>query len=313
MITVANDGTGMFDTIQEAIDSIQMLPEKIFVKSGIYHERVEVSMPYLTIEGENAADTIIEYDNCANMMIGDEKRGTFRSYTMLVTGDHFNLSNITVSNTAGPGSKAGQAIALYVESDMANITGCRILGHQDTLFTGPLPKEEAKAGGFKGPTEHNMRRLCRQFYTDCYIEGDVDFIFGSAAAYFDNCEIHSLNRNMEPNGYVTAPSTYEGQKYGYVFNSCHFTSNCPDNSVYLGRPWRIYAQTVLINCTLDGHIKKEGFFDWNKPESHDTVFFAEYKSRGAGSDNTQRASYVRSLSDEEALIYTRCAFSNNSL
>lgn len=312
MITVAKDGSGAYTSIQEAIDSIQMLPETIFVKKGTYHERVEINTPFLTIEGEDAKDTVIEYDYYANMILENgEKRGTFRSYTMLITADHFTCKNITVANTSGFGKQVGQAIAVYAEGDHILFSGCRLLGHQDTLFTGPLPNEEAKAGGFKGPTESAPRRLCRQIYENCYIEGEVDFIFGSAAAYFDNCTLYSLNRNMDTNGYVTAPSTYENQKYGYVFNNCHFKSNCPDNTVYLGRPWRIFAKTVLIHCELDGHIKNEGFHDWNKPESHDTVFYAEYDCYGKGYTPELRAGFVRQLSADEAKEYTLEQFKEN--
>lgn len=305
MITVAQDGSGNFDSIQDAIDSIQMLPETIFIKAGTYHERVEIRCPFLTIKGEGADKTIIEYDLYAEMPFGeDEKRGTFRSYTMLVNADNFTAMDLTIANTAGSGKEIGQAIAVYNEGDINRFINCRILGHQDTLFTGPLPKAVAKPGGFKGPTEFAERIAGHQLYKDCYIEGDVDFIFGSAFAYFDNCTIHSLDRGMEVNGYVTAASTYEENPYGYVFHKCHFTSNCPDRTVYLGRPWRIYSKTVLIECELDAHIKEEGFFDWKKPESHDTVVYAEYKCSGPGYTPDKRASYVKQLTSEEAAVYT---------
>ncbi|MGN0160811.1 MAG: pectinesterase family protein [Lachnospiraceae bacterium] len=304
MIIVAQDGSGAFDSIQEAINSIQVLPETIYVKKGTYHERVEIKCPFLTIEGEDEKETVLEYDLYANeMLTPDEKRGTFRSYTMLIHTDHFTCRNMTIANTAGFGTEVGQALAVYAEGDRIIFENCTLLGHQDTLFTGPLPKEEAKCGGFRGPTEHSPRVVGHQLYKECYIEGEVDFIFGSAIAYFDRCRIHSLNRDMDVNGYVTAASTYEGIPYGYVFNQCHFTSNCPEGTVYLGRPWRIYAKTVLLNCELDAHIKPEGFFDWNKPESHDTVVYAEYKNYGPGYQPQNRNPYVRQLTDEEALNY----------
>ena len=305
MILVAQDNTGDFDSIQEAIDSIQMLPETIYIKKGIYHERIEIRCPFLTIEGEDPKNTVIEYDYYADMMLSDmEKRGTFRSYTMLVNTDHFTCNNLTIANTAGFGTKVGQAIALYAEGDRITLNNCRLLGHQDTLFTGPLPNEEAHAGGFKGPTEFSERRLCRQLYKDCYIEGEVDFIFGSATAYFENCELHSLNRGMDINGYVTAASTYANQEYGYVFNHCRLTSDCPDNTVYLGRPWRIFAKTVFLNCDMGAHIREDGFHDWNKPESHDTVFYAEYHCSGKGFVPDKRASFVQQLTDTQAAQYT---------
>lgn len=306
MITVSKDGNGDFTTIMEAVNSISELPETIFVKKGIYKERIEIDRPFLTIEGEDINDTVITYDYYANMIMPDgSKRGTFRSYTMLVNTDNFTVKNLTVENSSGFGEQAGQAIALYAEGDRISVENCRILGHQDTLFTGPLPFSEMKPGGFTGPTEKSPRRKVRQSYINCYIEGEVDFIFGSACAYFENCELHSLNRNKEINGYVTAPSTYEDMKYGYVFNNCSFTSDCPDNTVYLGRPWRIHAQTVILNSHIEGHICDSAFHDWNKPDSHETSFFALYNCTGKNFTKDTIAPFVHMLTDEEASKYSK--------
>lgn len=306
MIIVAKDGSGQFDSIQEAIDSIQMLPETIHIKEGIYHERVEIRCPFLTLEGEGSDKTIIEHNYYAMMPYTEqEKRGTFRSYTMLIIADHFTAKNLTVANTAGSGKEISQAIAVYNEGDFNQFLDCRILGHQDTLFTGPLPLEPARPGGFTGPTEFAKRVAGHQLYQNCYIEGDVDFIFGSAFAYFDHCTIHSTDRDGDVKGYVTAASTYKDNEYGYVFHQCRFTGDCPPKSVYLGRPWRIYAKTVLIECELGAHIKEEGFFDWGKPESHETVLYAEYNCSGPGYTPNLRADYVKQLSKEEAQKYTR--------
>ena len=104
---------------------------------------------------------------------------------------------MTISNTAGFGEKVGQAIAVYAEGDRISFESCRILGHQDTLFTGPLPYKEIEKGGFKGPTEFAERKVGRQLYSSCYIEGEVDFIFGSAAATFEGCELFSLDCGKE--------------------------------------------------------------------------------------------------------------------
>lgn len=134
------------------------------------------------------------------------KRGTFRSYTFFVHAADVTLRNLTIENTAGDSKTHGQAIALYAECDRFIAESCRILGHQDTLFTGPLPPEEYEPGGFRGPTESAPRINGRQYYHNCYICGDIDFIFGSATAYFEGCTIASLGP-----GYVTAASTPEGQ------------------------------------------------------------------------------------------------------
>lgn len=304
VITVSKDGSGDFDSVQNAVNAA-LAGETVYVKNGVYRERVEVCRPNITIEGESAENTVLEYGLYAKMMLnGTEKLGTFRSYTMLINTDNFTCRRITVSNTAGFGTYVGQAVAVYAEGDNITFEECHMLGHQDTLFTGPLPYKEYEKGGFCGPTEFAERRKVRQYYFNCYIEGEVDFIFGSAAAYFQNCELHSLDRGMAVNGFVTAASTYEGMKYGYVFDSCRFTGNCPDGTVYLGRPWRNHAKTVLINCDIGAHINPSGFHDWDKTEARDTVFYAEYGCRGKGYTPQKRAAFVRSLSDTEAAEYT---------
>ena len=306
MITVAKDNSGDFNSIQQAVDSIPAgTPETIYIKKGIYKERVEVRKNNISFVGESTDDTIITESYYARMIMPDgSKRGTFRSYTFFVYADNFTASNLTFENAAGFGDEFGQAIAVYAEGDNITFRNCKILGHQDTLFTGPLPMKEKQPGGFTGPTIDGIRRVVHQLYEDCYIAGEIDFIFGSATAYFKNCTLFALNRNQEINAFYTAPSTYEGQAFGYVFESCTFTGNCPPKSVALSRPWRIHAKTVLLNCSYSDQRIDEGFTDWNKPESHETVYYAEYNGHGEGFKPEKRAAYVHQLNESEAALYT---------
>ena len=306
MFTVAKDNSGDFNSIQQAVDSIPAgTPETIYIKKGIYKERVEVRKNNISFVGESTDDTIITESYYARMIMPDgSKRGTFRSYTFFVYADNFTASNLTFENAAGFGDEFGQAIAVYAEGDNITFRNCKILGHQDTLFTGPLPMKEKQPGGFTGPTIDGIRRVVHQLYEDCYIAGEIDFIFGSATAYFKNCTLFALNRNQEINAFYTAPSTYEGQAFGYVFESCTFTGNCPPKSVALSRPWRIHAKTVLLNCSYSDQIIDEGFTDWNKPESHETVYYAEYNGHGEGFKPEKRAAYVHQLNESEAALYT---------
>ncbi len=306
MITVAKDNSGDFNSIQQAVDSIPAgTPETIYIKKGIYKERVEVRKNNISFVGESTDDTIITESYYARMIMPDgSKRGTFRSYTFFIYADNFTASNLTFENAAGFGDEFGQAIAVYAEGDNITFRNCKILGHQDTLFTGPLPMKEKQPGGFTGPTIDGIRRVVHQLYEDCYIAGEIDFIFGSATAYFKNCTLFALNRNQEINAFYTAPSTYEGQAFGYVFESCTFTGNCPPKSVALSRPWRIHAKTVLLNCSYSDQIIDEGFTDWNKPESHETVYYAEYNGHGEGFKPEKRAAYVHQLNESEAALYT---------
>ena len=217
------------------------------------------------------------------------KYGTFRSYTVLVDGDNVTFKNCTFENTSGPGEKVGQAIALYIDGDNIHLENCTLLGHQDTLFLAPLPEKEIIPGGFLGPKQLTPRFNRTVYFKDCVIEGGVDFIFGGATAYFENCEF----RNVEP-GYVFAPSTPENIEVGFVATNCKFTAaeGVPEGSCYIARPWRIHAKVRIENCYLGAHIHPLGWNDWNKPESHTTVDFVEKGSYGPGASKT-RPDYVK--------------------
>lgn len=265
------------NSMKAAVEAVSK-NDTIFVLPGKYYERLEIKTSDINIIGEDPDNTIIYYDLGAfGLLENGEKRGTFRSYSVFIDASNVYVEGVTIANTAGAGKIVGQALALYAEGDNLHFKNCRFLGHQDTIFTGPLPPMEYEHNGFVGPKERAPRINGRQWYEKCYIEGDVDFIFGSATAFFSDCTICSLNRNHDPNGYVTAPSTPKGQTYGYVFKNCEFTTDsCKEDSVYLSRPWRDYAKVVFIDCSFGKHIKKEGFHDWNKPCAHETVFYAEY-------------------------------------
>lgn len=299
MIVVDCSGHGDFSSVSEAVKAAAS-GDTIFIKKGVYRERVEVLKKGIAIIGDDKENTVIEYGLYADMNYNGERLGTFRSYTFLVNADNFLCRNITIANTAGFGDNVGQAIAVYAEGDNISFEDCRFLGHQDTLFTGPLPHTEIIKGGFKGPTEFAERKTGHHTYRRCYIEGEVDFIFGSAAAYFEECELFSIDCGKEINGFVTAASTYKDEAYGYIFNRCRFTGNCPPDTVYLGRPWRNFAQTVLIECEIGAHIKPELFHDWDKSEAQKTVFYGIYNCFGENFSTDNAASFVRILSREEA-------------
>ena len=116
---------------------------------------------------------------------------------------------------------------------------------------------------------------------------------------FDSCTIF-----CKKGGYVTAASTLETTPYGFVFLNCTITGDAPENSFYLGRPWRPYAKTVFINCYLDKHIKPEGWHNWNKVDAEKTSFYGEYNSRGPGANALKRTSWSHQLNDEEVKQYT---------
>jgi pectinesterase len=277
--TVALDGSGDYKSIQEAIDDCKSFPYEritIFIKNGIYKEKIKVNEwnTNISLIGENKESTIITFEDYFNK-IGLGKNSTFFTYSILIEANDIILKNLTIENSSGD---IGQAIALSVVSDRVIIENCRILGNQDTLYTSGEGK---------------------QYYKNCYIEGTTDFIFGSATAYFDNCKIHS-----KKNSYITAASTPKKAMFGYIFKNCMLTANEEVTKVYLGRPWRIYAKTVFIDCILGKHIMPEGWNNWAKHEAENTAFFGEYNSKGTGSTTKSRAKWSHQLTKNQAKKYT---------
>lgn len=321
-VSKTTTGENCFAAVTQALQSLSpdgTEPVTIEIDPGIYHEKITINRPFVTLVGGGAqpSDTVLSYDDYANQIMADgSKTGTFRSYSLFVDAHDVTLRNLTIENASGDSPTHGQAIALYADGDRLTVDSCRILGHQDTLFTGPLPEKELVKGGFIGPKQFSPRLKTRQSYKNCYICGDVDFIFGGAAAYFEACTIESLRRfpdsaaeSKDPSrkdadppvqGYVTAASTPKDQAYGYVFFQCRLISkDCPEASVYLGRPWRNYAKTVFIDCDFGPHIHPALFHDWNKEEARKTVLYG-VSAKDGKQTFPQRADFVQLLTKEQA-------------
>lgn len=299
------------ESLQSAIESLPLdgQPALIRLEPGVYQEKIELRRPHTTIMGAGAEAACITWQDAATAPHPDGlKVGTFRSYTLLVLAEDCHLRDLTVRNAAAPRETVGQCVALFVDGDGFTCENVTLLSHQDTLFTAPLPPKEVLKNGFLGPTQHLPRIPQRQTYRHCTIKGDVDFIFGGAAAWFEDCDIVCVDGyegRRAPGGYATAASTPEGQKYGYVFRSCRFTGeNVPDASFFLGRPWREFAKTVLLDCFIGPHIKPEGWNDWGKANFINTGLYAEYGCTGPGSGTASRAPFSRTLTAEEAAAIT---------
>lgn len=291
-LVVSRDGTGEFRTIDEAIEVCRAFMDYtkvIYVKKGVYKEKLIIPswLTNITICGEDRDNTIITWDDHANikMPVGGldseaavkgKPMGTFRTYTLKVQGSYITLKDITIENNA---AKLGQAVALHTEGDHILVQNCRLLGNQDTVYTG--------VGG------------TRVAFYDSYIEGTTDFIFGPSIAWFQNCEIHS-----KANSYITAASTPAGQKYGYVFYKCRLTADKDVDKVYLGRPWRPFAATIFMDCELGKHIRPEGWHNWNNAKNEETARYAEYGNKGEGASTKNRVKWSKQLSKKEAAKVT---------
>lgn len=323
-VVVAKDGTGDYTTIQDAILSIRdYKPEgrqRILVKKGTYEEKVVVPTykTNISLIGEDRDSCILVWHDHANLQntghfdgvvlgskadaMGRNKQpdyvserghrlGTFESYSLLVLGDGFECENMTIANDAmtyyNPGwretrsNKAGvaQAVALHCEADRSVFRNCSILGFQDTVFNG------------------NGRS--RQIFYNCYIEGTVDFIFGPATVWMEDCELHSIS-----DGYLIAASTPAENPYGYVFKHCRVTADPKVTGVYLGRPWRNWANVIFMDCELPATMRPQGWHNWNDPKRELTARYAEYQNKGEGARVADRVAWSRQLSAAEASVIT---------
>lgn len=242
--------------------------------------QIHISESNITIENE--VFTASHY--AREEMPDGTKRGTFRSYSVLVDGDNICFKNCTFENNAGREKDVGQAIALYIDGDGITLENCHLRGHQDTLFLAPLPEKEIIPGGFTGPKQFTERKRRTVYFKNCVIEGGVDFIFGGATAYFDSCEFVSVEE-----GYIFAPSTPSDVELGFVATNCRFTAtdNVEKGSCFIARPWRNHAYVKIENCYLGEHINPMGFDDWGKEEAHETVRFFEKESFGPGASGTR--------------------------
>ncbi len=306
-IIVSKNKTCEYNTINDALAYANAFDEvHIYVEDGVYFEKIDITHKNIILEGQSRDKTIIMYDDYALKIHEDgHDYGTFRTFTLNTSSDNITLKNLTIKNVAGVGSEVGQAVALSLCAKMANIINCTFNAYQDTIFMSPFPPSPLKPNSFKCNIDRTPTLHHKNYFENCYISGDIDFIFGGGVAYFDKCHIHSNNLQKATNGYVTAASTYEGFKYGFVFESCKLTSNADKETVYLGRPWRNFAKTVFLRCDFGDHIKKEGFHNWDKKDAEDTILYAHYDCTGNGSDINQNASFVKLLSDKESKEYTK--------
>lgn len=295
-ITIAADGSGDYKTVQDAIKAV---PDKsdertvLHLKPGVYEGQIIVpkEKQNITLEGEGTDKSIISYGYNTNEPNPPSTEKFFGGTGIVVQSDGFIAHDMTFRNISGD---HGQALALRIDGDKAIIHDCRLLGWQDTL----------------------MVNNGRQYFVNDYIEGRVDFIYGSGTAVFDRCEIHSKN-----GGHVTAASTPEDHPFGLVFLDCKLTGDkiawdpATTNPATtqkarvtpiadLGRPWRPNASVTYIRCEMGDHIKPEGWNNWGRESNEKTARYSEYKSTGPGANPEKRFAWTNQLSDEDAAKIT---------
>ncbi|ACO33355.1 putative pectinesterase [Acidobacterium capsulatum ATCC 51196] len=279
-------GIEVFPTIENALDHAPLPPPGgrviIRIMPGVYHERIWVPQNRKNVTliglGKTPAETVITAGHYAK-----EAGGTFFTETAEIAGNGFEADNLTFANSAG---NVGQAVAVSVLADRVIFKHCRFLGYQDTLF--------ANYG--------------RQYYVDDFIEGAVDFIFGDAAAVFDQSEIHAVAP-----GYLTAQSRLRPDaKTGFVILNSRITlapgigegmERHGREYVALGRPWRRYSRVVYLNTLMPAGILPQGWSRWGISDSYKTTFYAEAGSHGPGATMSERVPWERKLSAAQSRVF----------
>ncbi|CAN8314486.1 unnamed protein product [Cochlearia groenlandica] len=277
IVTVIKNGTGNFTTINDAVAAA---PNKtdgsngyflIYVTEGLYEEYVEVpkNKRYVMMIGDGINQTVIT----GNRSVVDGWT-TFNSATFILSGTNFIGVNITIRNTAGP--TKGQAVALRSGGDLSVFYSCSFEAYQDTLYT------------------HSLR----QFYRECDVYGTVDFIFGNAAVVLQKCNLYPRQPRKGQSNEVTAQGrTDPNQNTGTTIHGCTIrpaddlaTSNYTVKT-YLGRPWKEYSRTVVMQTYIDGFLEPSGWNAWTGDFALSTLYYGEYNNTGPGSNTTNRVTW----------------------
>ncbi len=308
-VTVAKDGTGNYTTIQAAVTAApasRTAVYTIYIKDGIYTEKVTVpsTKPFLQFVGQSVANTILTWNDNANTSNGaGGTLGTGGSGSIVVNATDFSALNMTFVNSYGDGS---QAVAVSLYADRAAFKNCRFLGNQDTLLT-----------------YESNGAVSRHYFRDCYIDGNVDFIFGNAIAIFDNCTIYAKTRVVAGSttaSYITAANTPATQNYGYLFRNAKIPSNNGTTLYYLGRPWQnstgfttaagtLANNKVIFSKTKVGinEIQPAGWVIWDSGTDVTKITNGEYKTtyfNGNLVNVSQRVSWSRQLAPADTVTYT---------
>ncbi|CBI34119.3 hypothetical protein VitviT2T_004276 [Vitis vinifera] len=292
ILCVDRNGCCNFTMVQSAVDAVSVLSQKrtiIWINSGVYYEKVIIpkNKPNITFQGQGFASTAIVWNDTAN-----SSHGTFYSGSVQVFAANFIAKNISFMNVAPipkPGDVGAQAVAIRVAGDQAAFWGCGFFGSQDTL--------------------HDDRG--RHYFRDCYIQGSIDFIFGDARSFYENCQLISM-ANPVPvgskviNGAITAHGrTSMDENTGYAFVACTVGGT---GRVWLGRAWRPFSRVVFAYTSLSDIIASEGWNDFNDPTRDQSIFYGEYMCKGPGANTSTRVPYAQKLNDTQASIFLNVSF-----
>ncbi|MBO5337575.1 MAG: pectin methylesterase [Lachnospiraceae bacterium] len=301
-ILVSQTNPEAFSSLQEAILSIDDSHQekiRIFIEPGIYEEKVFIRKENIEIVGSGREKTIFRYGDGARKPRpdGEGEYGTFNTAVIMFAGKDITVKDLTIESTAGPGDVAGQALAIYVSADRCSFHHCNFLGWQDTVFVGLTGSKPMLPDFFTESSVNIHHKAARSYFYDCFISGDVDFIFGPNVAFFEKCEIFSRKRQSEANSYITAANTPIDQEFGLVFSDCKLTGDAAQESVYLGRPWRDFAKTAFLNCHMGAHIIPEGWGNWGKIKAEAVCSYIEHNNNGPGANTEKRVPFSKQITN----------------
>lgn len=256
------------DNIQHILDGYPLDERlEVHLEAGVYTQKLRLKQNHLKLIGSQTGKTIISYGDYSYKMHADGLLyNTFRTQTVMILGDHVTLEHLTIENTSGSGFTIGQAVALTLYGNHISIKSCELIGHQDTLFIGPLPKDLTVRYDDFLPFEERQTTQTYAYFYQTKISGDVDFIFGSGTALFEDCHILAIQK-----GYIAAPSTDPSFAYGFIFYNCLIESITTE-PVFLARPWRDFGKTHFINSKFIGQFSDVRYDAWDKT----SYTFAEY-------------------------------------
>ncbi|CAI0439232.1 unnamed protein product [Linum tenue] len=285
---VAKDGSGQYKTISAALAAYPKNFQGryvIYVKAGVYAEQAKVAkgMKNVYMYGDGPRKTIVT----GHLSYAKDGLGTWKTASFIVEEDGFIARSMGFQNTAGP--EGHQAVAVRSLSDRSAFINCRLDGFQDTL---------CYQGG-------------RQLFRNCVLSGTIDFLFGYGAVVVQNSLI-IVRKPMENQfNTVTADGRKErGQPTGIV-PELKLTPDRLTVKTYLGRPWKAYATTVVMESQLGDLIQPEGWKPWAGSMFLDTLYYAEYGNRGPGASTARRVTWkgVHSvLSRSDAMRWTVDSF-----
>ena len=287
--TIKVGGASAEHSVQAAVDALPAEGGTIELAPGEYREKLTIAKPNVRLigKGKRPQDVVLVWSDGANMA-----GGTFKSYSVNVSGDGFYARNLTIQNDYHlKDARPSQAVALAITADRAVLEKVRLLGAQDTLYAASKKDKPS-----------------RQYFKDCYIEGHVDFIFGDAKAFFDRCQIHGIAHETVM---ITAQSKVRpDQDSAYVFDRCVITADPNAKAIYFGRAWRPLATVIFMRSKILAPLDPAGWREWTpgKTDTLSTAYFAEFASTGPGASPKTREPRTHQLTAKEAERWGKKAF-----